>query len=149
MVSMRLSVAVAATALPAVALAVLGTSHPVALTPASAPWWGGLHVVHLPGHTAGHCGFWSEKHQLLFCGDLVAIWRWWTQFPPFYLNTDSRKLRASLQRALELRPRLVVPNHYSRWAGFDPAYFAERFERFARRKLGRKLEPLIHTDHLW
>ena len=47
MSGMRLSVAVAATALPAVALAVLGTSHPVALTPESAPWWRDLHVIGL------------------------------------------------------------------------------------------------------
>jgi glyoxylase-like metal-dependent hydrolase (beta-lactamase superfamily II) len=47
------------------------------------PWWGGLRVVHLPGHTNGHCGLWSHRHQLLFCGDLVAIWAWRTMFPPF------------------------------------------------------------------
>lgn len=99
------------------------------------PWWGGLRVVHLPGHTAGHCGFWSERHRLLFCGDLVAIWRWWTAFPPFYFNTEAAKLRASLRRAADLHPRLVVPNHYSLGASFDPEYFAERFRRFAEKKL--------------
>ncbi|PVZ09535.1 hypothetical protein [Actinomycetospora cinnamomea] len=44
---MRLPAAVAATALPAVALAVLGTSHPTVLTPESAPWWRDLHVIGL------------------------------------------------------------------------------------------------------
>ena len=24
------------------------------------PFWGGLEVIHLPGHTAGHCGFYSR-----------------------------------------------------------------------------------------
>jgi glyoxylase-like metal-dependent hydrolase (beta-lactamase superfamily II) len=33
------------------------------------PFWGGLRVVHLPGHTLGHCGFYSAKHDLLFSGD--------------------------------------------------------------------------------
>ena len=37
------------------------------------PFWGGLKVVHLPGHTLGHCGFYSAKHDLLFSGDHDAI----------------------------------------------------------------------------
>ena len=36
------------------------------------PFWGGLQVIHLPGHTLGHCGFYSIQHQLLFCGDMMA-----------------------------------------------------------------------------
>lgn len=44
---MRLPAVLAATALPAVALAVLGTSHPTALTAESAPWWRDLHVIGL------------------------------------------------------------------------------------------------------
>ena len=32
------------------------------------PFWGGLRVVHLPGHTLGHCGFYSRRHDLLFSG---------------------------------------------------------------------------------
>ena len=36
------------------------------------PFWGGLRVVHLPGHTLGHCGFYSKAHDLLFSGDLFA-----------------------------------------------------------------------------
>lgn len=34
------------------------------------PVWGGLRVVHLPGHTVGHCGFHSLRHDFLFNGDL-------------------------------------------------------------------------------
>lgn len=36
------------------------------------PFWGGLRVLHLPGHTLGHCGFYSARHDLLFSGDLFA-----------------------------------------------------------------------------
>jgi hypothetical protein len=39
--------ATAATALPALALAVLGGSHPAVLTPESASWWRDLHVIGL------------------------------------------------------------------------------------------------------
>ncbi|GAA4867710.1 hypothetical protein [Actinomycetospora straminea] len=38
---------VAAAALPALALAVLGSSHPAVLTPESAAWWRDLHVIGL------------------------------------------------------------------------------------------------------
>jgi glyoxylase-like metal-dependent hydrolase (beta-lactamase superfamily II) len=95
------------------------------------PWWGGLRVVHLPGHTLGHCGFWSEFHRLLFVGDLVAIWTWRTTFPPPIFNSAPELMRESLRRAAALHPRLVVANHYSR---FDPAWMAERLAAFAVRK---------------
>ncbi|HTO05370.1 MAG TPA: MBL fold metallo-hydrolase, partial [Opitutus sp.] len=36
------------------------------------PFWGGLRVIHLPGHTLGHCGFHSTRHDTLFSGDLFA-----------------------------------------------------------------------------
>jgi glyoxylase-like metal-dependent hydrolase (beta-lactamase superfamily II) len=94
------------------------------------PWWGGLRVLFLPGHTMGHCCLWSERHQLLFSGDLVAIWRWWTELPPPWLNVDSRLHRESVRRAAALHPRFVVPNHYSR---FDPVELARRFNAFAAR----------------
>lgn len=96
------------------------------------PWWGGLRVVHLPGHTDGHCGFWSEPRGLLFIGDLVAIWTWRSAFPPNILNSAPALLRDSLRRAKALEPRLVVPNHYNR---SDPAWMAERLAAFAARRL--------------
>ena len=96
------------------------------------PWWGGLRVIHLPGHTHGHCGFWSERHRLLFAGDLVAIWTWRSTFPPAIFNSAGHRLRESLRKAAALRPQLVVPNHYNR---ADPAWMAERFAAFAEREL--------------
>lgn len=75
------------------------------------PFWGGLRVVHLPGHTLGHCGFWSERHRLLFSGDLVAMYGRWTILPPRILNVATALFPASLHKAAALRPRLVAPNH--------------------------------------
>jgi glyoxylase-like metal-dependent hydrolase (beta-lactamase superfamily II) len=46
------------------------------------PFWGGLEVVHLPGHTLGHCGFYSARHNLLFCGDMMAGYFFSTHRPP-------------------------------------------------------------------
>jgi glyoxylase-like metal-dependent hydrolase (beta-lactamase superfamily II) len=36
------------------------------------PFWGGLRVIHLPGHTRGHCDFFSGRHNLLFGDDMLA-----------------------------------------------------------------------------
>jgi glyoxylase-like metal-dependent hydrolase (beta-lactamase superfamily II) len=73
-------------------------------------------VIHLPGHTAGHCGFYSAEHDLLFAGDLFADYVR-PHLPPAFLNTRSDALPAALRQAVALRPRGVVLNHYFR---FDP-----------------------------
>ena len=36
-----------------------------------------LRVIHLPGHTQGHCGFYSQRFSLLFTGDLFASYPGW------------------------------------------------------------------------
>jgi glyoxylase-like metal-dependent hydrolase (beta-lactamase superfamily II) len=80
---------------------------------AELPWWGGLRVIHLPGHTAGHCGLYSARFSLLFSGDLFASYRFGTHLPPFFLNSGPEKIDASLRRVRTLNPRLIVPNHSS------------------------------------
>jgi glyoxylase-like metal-dependent hydrolase (beta-lactamase superfamily II) len=99
---------------------------------AELPFWGGLEVVHLPGHTAGHCGFFSRRFGLLFSGDLFASYRFTTHLPPLFLNSCPEKLPASIRRVIELSPRWLVPNHYDR-----PDYEMHRakFEKLAQRLL--------------
>ena len=76
------------------------------------PFWGGLRVVHLPGHTAGHCGFLSERHGLLFAGDLFASYRSRASLPPPVFNTVPELIPASLEKARRLDLRGMVPSHY-------------------------------------
>jgi glyoxylase-like metal-dependent hydrolase (beta-lactamase superfamily II) len=76
------------------------------------PFWGGLRVVHLPGHTHGHCGFFSEQHRLLFSGDLFASYFFKTHLPPPILNAAPHLIPGSVQRAHALDPRYMVPQHY-------------------------------------
>lgn len=77
------------------------------------PLWGGLRVLHLPGHTAGHCGFFSEHHGLFFCGDLFASYAPKPRFPPNVLNVDPAQIRRSAERALRTLGRFgIIPNHY-------------------------------------
>lgn len=79
---------------------------------AELPYWGGLRVIHLPGHTEGHCGFYSERFNLLFSGDLFASYWFSTHLPPLFLNSCPEKIEASLRQVKTLDPRYIIPNHY-------------------------------------
>lgn len=75
-------------------------------------FWGGLQVVHLPGHTAGHCGFFSERHNLLFSGDMFASYFFNVHKPWPILNSVPEQFAASAEKIRRLRPRRLVPCHY-------------------------------------
>ena len=75
------------------------------------PIWGGLRVVALPGHTHGHCGYYSATHRLLFSGDLFATFGFGPQIAPAYLNQDNAEARRSIHRALDLSLYGVLPCH--------------------------------------
>jgi glyoxylase-like metal-dependent hydrolase (beta-lactamase superfamily II) len=94
------------------------------------PFWGGLRVVHLPGHTLGHCGFFSERHGLLFSGDLFASYWFKPHLPPPIFNAAPHLLRASMQRARALDPRYLVPQHYDI---LDGELHRRRFDRLCAR----------------
>lgn len=76
------------------------------------PFWGGLRVVHLPGHTLGHCGFFSASESVLFSGDLFASYFFNVHLPPRILNTAPEMIPASVEKAAGLDPRFIVPQHY-------------------------------------
>lgn len=76
------------------------------------PWWGGLRVVHLPGHTLGHCGFYSERHDLLFSGDLWVRFMMRTQASPRIFSDDVTLVPGSLEKARAIGARWIVPGHY-------------------------------------
>lgn len=90
------------------------------------PLWGGLRVVHLPGHTLGHCGFYSARHDLLFTGDLFASYFFNVHLPPAILNSAPELIPASMNKARTLDPRLMVPQHYD---VLDGLLHRRRFDR--------------------
>jgi len=96
------------------------------------PFWGGLRVVHLPGHSDGHCGFYSARHDLLFVGDLFARWGPRAHCPPPWFNSGPQHFPSSFRRAREIDPAYMVPNHYS-----EPDYLDHRraFDRLCERVL--------------
>lgn len=78
------------------------------------PFWGGLRVVHLPGHTAGHCGFFSARENVLFSGDLFASYAFSTHLSPAIFTSEAALLPASVARVRALNRVGLVPSHYDR-----------------------------------
>jgi len=76
------------------------------------PYWGGLRVIHLPGHTGGHCGFYSARHDLLFSGDMFASYFFNVHRSPAILNSVPEHFPASVEKIRRLNPRWIVPCHY-------------------------------------
>jgi glyoxylase-like metal-dependent hydrolase (beta-lactamase superfamily II) len=74
-------------------------------------FWGGLRVVHLPGHTAGHCGFYSPKHDLLFSGDMFASYFFYAHPPSALLNSVPEHFAGSVEKIRRLAPRFMIPSH--------------------------------------
>src|SRR4051794_8040245 len=94
--------------------------------------WGGLRIVHLPGHTLGHCGFYSKAHDLLFSGDWFASYFFNAHFPPAVLNSAPELIPASLEKARRLNAPLMVPQHYDM---LDGALHRRRFDRLLAKRL--------------
>jgi glyoxylase-like metal-dependent hydrolase (beta-lactamase superfamily II) len=94
------------------------------------PYWGGLRVIHLPGHTEGHCGFYSQRHNLLFSGDLFASYSFSSHLPPPIFNSCPQYLKSSLQKVAALSPELIIPNHYDT---IDWALHKKRFYQLIRK----------------
>lgn len=103
------------------------------------PFWGGLRVVHLPGHTDGHCGFLSERHDLLFSGDLFASYFFNTHLSPRIFNSKPELIPASLRRVLAMSPGRMVPNHYD---VLDGKLHVRRFKALCERVLGARQPAL-------
>ena len=100
------------------------------------PFWGGLQVVHLPGHTLGHCGFYSARHDVLFSGDLFASYFFrGAVLPPPIFNAAPEMIPASLEKAQRLNARWLIPQHYD---VLDGALHRARFDAMMDRRTRRR-----------
>ncbi len=93
------------------------------------PIWGGLRVIALPGHTHGHCGYYSAQHRFLFSGDLFATFGLGPKIAPAYFNQDNAEARRSIHHALELPLDGVLPCHADQ---SPPAKQLEYLRRLAK-----------------
>lgn len=71
----------------------------------------GIQAIHLPGHTPGHMGFWWEEQGILFTGDLFVSYRNQARLPLDIFNNDSQQNVRSIEAALAMHPRGVLPSH--------------------------------------
>lgn len=68
-----------------------------------------IEVVPLPGHTAGHCGFFVEPDRVLYLGDVDL-----SGFGPFYADASGSltETLASLDRCAEFEATVYVTYHH-------------------------------------
>lgn len=67
-----------------------------------------LKVLHLPGHTPGHCGYFFEEYGFVFATDIDL-----TVFGPWYGNpvSDLEQFRTSIRKLRALKPELIATGH--------------------------------------
>jgi len=67
-----------------------------------------IRVIHLPGHTPGHCGFLIEEYGLIYASDIDL-----TGFGPWYGNptSDLNQFRLSIHRLLDMKPEILLTAH--------------------------------------
>jgi glyoxylase-like metal-dependent hydrolase (beta-lactamase superfamily II) len=75
---------------------------------------GGVRAIHTPGHTAGHCSVLAERAGVVFAGDALAMFSFFSGEPgprlmPF--NEDAAQARESLSRLEGLAGNIVVVGH--------------------------------------
>ena len=97
--------------------------------------WGGLHVLHTPGHTIGHCSFYSIEKRILFSGDLFANWMIRVMLPWPWLNSCSEHFESSFRKVFQLNPEGILANHCDK---ADAWTQGERFRKRFAPKYGRK-----------
>ncbi len=104
------------------------------------PFWGGLRVVHLPGHTVGHCGFYSARHDVLFSGDLWVRFMMRTQVSPWIFTDLPKQVWPSMDKARAIGARWVIPGHYDLPNALK---LRQRFEELCEDRARRNRLPVV------
>lgn len=83
-----------------------------------------LKVIHTPGHTAGHCGFYEIESKIAFFGDIDL-----TKFP-YYANLDSNLIdfEKSIEKLKNLDIKIAITGHRDLIEG--PHYIKEELDKF-------------------
>jgi glyoxylase-like metal-dependent hydrolase (beta-lactamase superfamily II) len=104
-------------------------------------------VLHLPGHTAGHCGFLVEPEGFLFLGDIDL-----TSFGPYYgdLGSDLDAYESSLDRLRDVDARWYGTAHHKGVVEGRGA-FLRQLDEFARviRRRDEALLAMLDRPRSW
>ncbi len=71
----------------------------------------GLSVVHLPGHSPGQIGFWSENERLLIGGDVMMHLPWGLTMPIRAFTHDWDEAKRSLRKVAGLKVDKLALGH--------------------------------------
>lgn len=74
---------------------------------------GDFRVVASPGHTPGHLSLFRDVDGVLIAGDALMTRGGRLRSSPAILSTDTAQAKASFEKLLSLRPRLILPGHGS------------------------------------
>lgn len=79
-------------------------------------------VIHLPGHTAGHCAFWVPDREVLFVGDALATMdplrgTACDPAPVRIANADDDRAMASVRTLAGFEAVTLLPGHGHPWEG--------------------------------
>lgn len=77
------------------------------------PYWGGLRVVHLPGHSEGHVALYSTARRIVFSADAILARGRRLFFPSKAFNLDDNAARTAVLRLLDFDIDWVVPSHHT------------------------------------
>ena len=88
-------------------------------------------VLHLPGHSVGHCCFWFPEEELLFSSDICL-----TKAGPWYGEhlADPDEMIRSIDRIIDLKPRRVVSSHIHEVIEEPTACLLEFKQRIVKRE---------------
>ena len=77
----------------------------------------GLRVVHLPGHSPGQVGFWSEKQGFLIGGDVLMHLPWRLTLPFRAFTTDWEEAKRSVKKVAALQVQTLCLGHGEPYVG--------------------------------
>lgn len=75
------------------------------------PVFGGLKVIHIPGHTPGNIALYNEKHRMMITGDNVFNDRNKSNIPPKAFNTDSDLFSRQFKKLLDYDAEILLTGH--------------------------------------
>ncbi|MGB1286428.1 MAG: MBL fold metallo-hydrolase [Aggregatilineales bacterium] len=71
----------------------------------------GIQVVHLPGHSYGHCGLWLPEEKTLIGGDVMMRFPWGYRCPLKFVSPDWVAVTASIRKVAELGVENLLLGH--------------------------------------
>jgi len=79
------------------------------------PVFGGLQVIHTPGHTPGTVCLYAPRHRILFTGDVLQVRKGKVSFAHRYFSSDYEMACASVERLTEYDVQTIAFAHYPAW----------------------------------